>query len=104
VTGISAPCIAKLNSGGCAKIKSIACFIVIALALFLAHPVSHVVAAGAPPPEPHPQIRIALRALANARNHLAHGAHDFGGHRAKALELTNAAIEQCHLALQEDRH
>ena len=40
----------------------------------------------------------------NARGHLAHGAHDFGGHRAKALELTNAAIEQCRVALHYDRH
>ncbi|MGH9355829.1 MAG: hypothetical protein ACRD10_06835 [Terriglobia bacterium] len=86
------------------KIKSIACFVVIALSLFLSHPSSQAIAAGSAPREAHPEIRMALRALMNARQHLAHGAHDFGGHRAKALELTNSAIEQCRVALHYDRH
>lgn len=61
-------------------------------------------AAAATPAEPHPEIREALEALQNARNHLGHGAHDFGGHRAAALNLTNQAIEQCRAALRYDRH
>ncbi|HEV2500954.1 MAG TPA: hypothetical protein VGY31_15400 [Terriglobia bacterium] len=61
-------------------------------------------APAAMPAEPHPEIRAAMAALENARNHLAHGAHDFGGHRASALDLTNQAIEQCRAALRYDRH
>ncbi len=86
------------------KIKSIVSLVAVALALLLIHPVLRSAAAAGAPPERHPQIRMALRALTNARQHLAHGAHDFGGHRAKALELTNSAIEQCRIALQYDRH
>lgn len=56
------------------------------------------------PAEPHPEIRAALDALQNARNHLAHGAHDFGGHRAAALNLTDQAIRECRAALRYDRH
>lgn len=56
------------------------------------------------PAEPHPEIRAALDALQNARNHLAHGAHDFGGHRAQALNLTDQAIRECRAALRYDRH
>ncbi|HLI29607.1 MAG TPA: hypothetical protein VKV79_00735 [Terriglobia bacterium] len=85
------------------KIKTISCFVVLMLAMLLAHPVPRATAAGAPP-EPHPEIRIALRALMNAREHLAHGAHDFGGHRVRAIQLTDAAIEQCRIALHYDRH
>ncbi|MGH9351863.1 MAG: hypothetical protein ACRD2G_06860 [Terriglobia bacterium] len=61
-------------------------------------------AAAAMPAEPHPEIREALEALQNARNLLSHGAHDFGGHRAAALNLTNQAIEQCRAALHRDKH
>lgn len=62
-------------------------------------------AAAAPmPPEEHPEIREAIRALENAKGHLERGAKDFGGHRVKALEFTNHALEECHEALQADRH
>lgn len=53
--------------------------------------------------EPHPEIRQALRSLEEARFRLERGAHDFHGHRAKALELTNHAIEELHKALRSDR-
>jgi len=53
--------------------------------------------------EPHPQIRLALRSLEAARQRLAVGAHDFGGHRAKALALTDRAIRQLYRALRYDR-
>ncbi len=53
--------------------------------------------------ERHPEIRAALRALENAKRHLQEGAHDFAGHRAKALELTEQAIRECHEALQFDK-
>jgi hypothetical protein len=53
--------------------------------------------------ERHPEIRNAIRALENARNHLQKGAHDFGGHRVKALEHVNEALEECRQALQYDK-
>lgn len=53
--------------------------------------------------ERHPRIRAAIKALEAARNDLQHAAHDFGGHRARALEVTNGAIEQLRLALACDR-
>lgn len=53
--------------------------------------------------EPHPQIRLALRSLEDARMRLERGARDFGGHRAKALALTDRATEQLHKALHYDR-
>ena len=61
------------------------------------------VAAAPPPAEHHPEIREAIEALQNARQHLAHGAHDFGGHRANALRLTDQAIQECREALRYDR-
>ena len=53
--------------------------------------------------ERHPEIRRALRALQNAKNSLQSGAHDFGGHRVKAVQLVDQAIQECHAALQSDR-
>ncbi len=44
--------------------------------------------------EKHPEMAAAERALTNALNHLDHGAHDFGGHRVKAVKLTRAAIQE----------
>jgi len=55
------------------------------------------------PREQHPAIRAALRNLMAARANLQHGAHDFNGHRARALELTNQAIAEAQLALRSDR-
>lgn len=56
------------------------------------------------PAEPHPEIRAAMQALRQAQRHLQHGAHDFGGHRAEALKLTDQALQQCRAALSYDRH
>jgi len=53
--------------------------------------------------ERHPEIRQAIMALERAKAHLEHAAHDFGGHRAEALESVNRAIEQLRLALQYDK-
>lgn len=61
-------------------------------------------ASPAMPAEPHPEIRAAMDALRQARRHLQHGAHDFGGHRADALRLTDQALAQCRAALAYDRH
>ena len=59
---------------------------------------------GARRAERHPEIRQAMRALQRAKQELQEGAHDFNGHRAKALELTNQALEECRAALQADKN
>ncbi len=68
------------------------------------HPASPKPAAASPgTPEKHPEIRAAIRALETAKQHLQQGAHDFGGHRTKALEHVNQALEECHRALEFDK-
>src|ERR1043166_7255479 len=52
--------------------------------------------------ERHPEIRQAIRSLERAKDHLQKAAHDFGGHRAEALEACDNAIRQLKLALQYD--
>ncbi len=54
--------------------------------------------------ERHPEIRAAIQALERAKRHLQEAAHDFGGHRAEALEAVNHALEQLKLALQYDKN
>lgn len=53
--------------------------------------------------ERHPEIRAAMHALANAERHLAEGAHDFGGHRVKALQFVKQAEAELREALAYDR-
>ncbi|MGC2333958.1 MAG: hypothetical protein WA581_21080 [Candidatus Acidiferrales bacterium] len=60
-------------------------------------------AAPAPAAEPHPEIRDAIAALQNARNHLDHAAHDFGGHRVDAIQAIDQAIAQLRICLKYDR-
>jgi uncharacterized membrane protein len=68
--------------------------------------------AAAQPPAPihrlhrerHPELRQALRRLQAAQNSLQHAAHDFQGHREKALDLVQQAIEQIKLAIASDKH
>jgi predicted RNA-binding Zn ribbon-like protein len=55
------------------------------------------------PMEKHPEIHAAIRHLREAKQNLEHAAHDFGGHRAKALEHVNQALEECEAALNFDR-
>ncbi len=52
--------------------------------------------------EPHQHIRAAMRALENAKRQLQEGAHDFGGHRVRALEHVDQALEECRAALRAD--
>lgn len=56
------------------------------------------------PPEEHPQIRAALAALRNSKEHLEHAAHDFGGHRVEAIKAIDEAIRQLEICLQYDKH
>jgi hypothetical protein len=53
--------------------------------------------------ERHPEMHRALHALQNAKRDLEHAAHDYGGHRAKAVELTNQAINEIKEGLEYDR-
>jgi hypothetical protein len=53
--------------------------------------------------ERHPAIRAAIRHLEQAKESLRKASHDFGGHRARALELTDQALRECHEALESDR-
>ncbi len=53
--------------------------------------------------ERHPEIRAAMRALTNAENHLRRAAHDYGGHRVKAMELITQAQNELKEGLEYDR-
>jgi hypothetical protein len=66
-----------------------------------------------PPPAPrrqlrqrrerHPELMRALRILQRAHTTLMQANRDFGGHRAKAAELTNQAIREVQAAIQYDK-
>jgi hypothetical protein len=60
-------------------------------------------ATATPAPAEHPEIRDALAALRNARSHLEHAAHDFGGHRVEAIKATDEAIRQLEICLKYDK-
>ncbi len=49
--------------------------------------------------ERHPHIRAAMRALGHAQRQLERAAHEYGGHRAKALDLIRAAEKELQEAL-----
>jgi len=74
-----------------------------------AAPVPAVAAAPAPPavaavpPAMHPEIVAALEAMRNAKDHLEHAAHDFGGHRVKSLEHLQKAIEEAEICNHMDQ-
>lgn len=53
--------------------------------------------------EKHPEIRQAMHNLEQARTNLQRADRDFDGHRAKAVSLTNQALEECRRALAADR-
>jgi hypothetical protein len=48
----------------------------------------------------HPRIRKAEEHLNLARHELSDAAHEYGGHRAKAIEHIDKALEECHRALE----
>jgi hypothetical protein len=60
-------------------------------------------ATATPAAEPHPEIREAIASLRRAKEHLEHGAHDFGGHRVEALKATEEAIHQLEICLKYDK-
>ncbi|MFZ0950765.1 MAG: hypothetical protein WAN17_00790 [Candidatus Sulfotelmatobacter sp.] len=57
--------------------------------------------AASPAMPPHPEIGAALEAMHNARHHLDEAAHDFHGHRVKAIEHLDAAIHEAEICMQE---
>jgi hypothetical protein len=62
--------------------------------------------ANAPAAEPaqvHPEIRDAIASMRKAKEHMRHAAHDFGGHRAEALRVTDEAIRQLEICLRFDK-
>ncbi len=52
--------------------------------------------------ERHPEIRAAIEALHNAKDHLEHAAHDFHGHRVDAIRAIDEADRQLHLCMEAD--
>jgi hypothetical protein len=54
--------------------------------------------------ERHPELMKAMRALERAKGDLMHADRDFGGHRSKAAELTDQAIQEIHAALEYDKN
>jgi hypothetical protein len=50
-----------------------------------------------------PHMEAALKSLVTARTELMNAEHNKGGHRAKALELVNKAIQETNLGMQEAR-
>jgi hypothetical protein len=101
------------------KILSLSALVIFAMALCLsvtstpASPKTPAAAAvpAAPPqpaspatmPEPHPEIREAIGALRNARAHLEHAAHDFGGHRVEAIKAIDESLHQLQDCLKFDK-
>jgi hypothetical protein len=97
------------------KIGFLTLLIMAALPLTLALPVGAAgpkapavpapVAAAAPVPAapaampPHPHIDEALEAMRAARHHLETAAHDYDGHRAKAIEHLDRAIHEAEICL-----
>ena len=49
-------------------------------------------------------MRMALKRLESAKDALQKGAHDLGGHREKALDLTDKAIAEVKEAIKSDRN
>jgi hypothetical protein len=56
----------------------------------------------AAPDQPH--MQTALTALQSAKNNLERATTDKGGHRAKALEFVNSAIDEVNLGIQAGRN
>ena len=53
--------------------------------------------------ERHPELRNALKKLREAKSDLEKAAHDYGGHKAKAIESISHAIEELKAALEFDK-
>jgi hypothetical protein len=58
-------------------------------------------AAAAPAPAPHPHIHEALESMRGAKHELETAAHDFHGHRVKAIEHLDQAIHEAEICEEE---
>jgi hypothetical protein len=83
------------------KAKRINWIAVFVLAFAMAFPLSLVLRAQG---GRYPNMYAAMRALQNARQHLARAAHHYGGHRANALQAADNAIQQCRAAIRWANH
>lgn len=54
--------------------------------------------------ERHPEMMRALKTLQRAKADLQKSSKDFGGHREKAADLTQQAINEVNAALQFDKN
>jgi hypothetical protein len=52
--------------------------------------------------ERHPEIRAAIEALHNAKEHLEHASHDFHGHRVDAIRAIDEADHQLHICMEAE--
>ena len=75
--------------------------LVLALALLFVVGLRAVDSASADP-ERQPHMRAALKSLRIAKDQLQRGSSDKGGHRVKAIELTDGAIYQVERAIKLD--
>ena len=53
--------------------------------------------------ERHPELHKVMRKLRGAKADLEKAAHDYGGHRVKAISAINAALEELKAALESDK-
>ena len=53
--------------------------------------------------EHHPEIHKAMKKLRGAKQDLEKAAHDFGGHKAKAIGAIDHALEELQEALDFDK-
>jgi hypothetical protein len=63
----------------------------------------------APPPphhekEPHPEMTRAKTQLQAAKASLQKAAHDYSGHRVKAIKAIDEAIKEIDLGIASDKH
>ena len=85
--------------------KKLICLTAAAIALTLAAPVyAQTTTMPMGHHEHHPEIHHAMHALEHAKMDLEKAKHDYGGHRAKALELVNGALGELHQALEFEEH
>ena len=84
------------RSAGIAKLSTVAAIAALAGALATWLPMREAEA------DNQPHMRAALQSLQNARASLNNATADKGGHRAKALELVNAAIDQVNRGIAFD--
>jgi hypothetical protein len=83
------------------KGKTINWYAVVILAIALAFPLALVLKGQG---RRHPHIRAAMRALGEANGQLQSAAHDFGGHRVRAMRLIEDAQGQLRQAVMYANH